>query len=188
MNSSNSNRLDPDPFSLAALLLGVLGTSTGIFAAAITHRTAREQRGIRRQERRAAARRWEADLIDLEVILQSLQELIESEAPTGSEMDEGPIQPMESSMWFSHQAMRKYRKLTNRLASHSKRLNDDTFSLLPFVSDEITVSYLVENAQEIKTHILAIKDMRSIAEGLEICLGTVAMLRKVANYMHKELA
>jgi hypothetical protein len=184
----DSTPLDPDPFTVATLILSAIGTASGVFSTVYTRSVRREQSKERRNRRTAAVHRWEANLHDLRDILEELRGFVaRSRLDQAHGEHKGPLQPLSPGPLLSARDLGRYRRTLNKLISQTKRLNDDTFKLIELIDDQRTVSYMTDTASRMRETLKKLRSMESVEQSIADALQGIDVLLQTAAFLRQEI-
>jgi hypothetical protein len=181
--------VDPDPFTLVALILSTISTATGAYAAALSRRTSTTQRRERRAQLIAAVHRWEANLIELKELLLEIESFAQRTGIEDSAVEERPVlSPLQVPLDLMPDKLKEYKALLSAIYSKAKELNTDSFSLLDKLHDDQARERLRQSAVRIRSSLSELAKMKSVRSALKIATSTVDDILRDANGIRSQLS
>jgi hypothetical protein len=181
--------VDPDPFTLVALILSTVSTAAGVYAAALSRHTLRSQRRERHAQVIAAVHRWEANLIELKELLLEIETFAQEMGIEDSAQEEKPVlSPLQIPLELMPDKLKKYKSLLAALYGKAKELNNDAFSLLDKLHDDQARNRLRQSAVRIRSSLSELAKMKSVRSAIKIAISTVDDILRDANGIRSQLS
>jgi hypothetical protein len=179
---------DPEPLTIALFVFAAISATSEVYLIGRSEFNAWDSRRRKRRNKKATVLLWEAGLLEFGDLLEELKEFLASVSKYRNEdLLSRPLDPLTKPLYLDGRELDKYRKIVGKLAIQGKKMSDTTCDLLPEIEDKKLGEFLEKSIPHAREILQQIKKMESLEKVLAAGFEFIEELKKVAEYLRKEI-